>query len=69
MTIDSDAEVDLKGEDILLSNNVVLNDGKPKQEQGSKQMWNFSDAVVTNKEPETTADERAPFQQSIEERV
>ena len=71
MTIDSDEEMELRNEEVLLSASVVLNEGKPKQEQGSKQMWDFAGAVVPMRAPEaeTTGDEKAPFQMTIEERV
>ena len=93
MTIDSDSEVETKvkgkkqtmqqivnpeNEEILLSNDVLLQNESKALNVGSKQMWKFSEAVVLGKhaqsfvdgeEAPTAEDERAPFRVPLEEKV
>ena len=68
-------------EQILLSSDVIIKTEAKQVRVGSNQMWSFKDAVVLGKhaqnlndglnEDETTAaqDEKAPFRQTVEDRV
>ncbi len=93
MTIDSDGEFETKvkgkkstvpaivsaeNEEILLSNEIVINNESKVPKTGSNQMWKFSESVVLGKhaqsfaegeEEPTAADERAPFRIPLEEKV